>query len=430
MHNHMSHFSLKSLFGAVFLFFAFSYGLRAQDGAKIFKQNCAVCHALTDQKLTGPGLAGVYDRVQPGSMTKDAWLHAWVKNNEKLIKAGDAYANKIYSENNKAAMTVFESLADADIDAVLAYVKNPPLPPAAVAGPSAAGGEQQAEVKGGIDPLYLILGGIVILAIIIGALRSVRHSLKNSYNRSVDKAEIPEMTFGQEVKQWMAGHRRLVGVFIIIIGFMGMKSCWNACYNLGVYYDWTTQKGYKPEQPIKFSHKIHAGENEIACQYCHNSVEKSKNAGIPSVNICMNCHKAIQKTATPGSEVEIGKIYAASGFNPKTGNYDFPQNPIKWIKIHNLPDHVYFNHSQHVVVGKQECTTCHGKIKEMEVVQQQAPLTMKWCIECHRKTEVSMEGNAYYDKMHKALKEKYKGQYDVKYTVDKIGGLECAKCHY
>lgn len=425
MNNNMSHFSLKSLFGAVFLFFAFSFGLKAQDGAKLFKQNCAVCHALTDQKLTGPGLAGVFDRAPKGD-----WLHKWVMNNEKMIKSGDAYATKLYADNGKAAMTVFEGqLSDADVDAILGYVKNPP-----VAGPSTTGGgdtvgEPVAETGNGIDPLYLLLGAIVIIAIIIGALRSVRHSLQNSYNRKEGKAENPDITFGQEVKQWMSGNRRLVGVICLIIGFMGMKSCWNACFDLGVYYDWETQKGYHPEQPIKFSHKLHAGDNEIACQYCHNTVEKSRHAGIPTVNVCMNCHKGIS-TGPQYAEKEIAKIYNAAGFNAKTGVYDGPQNPLKWIKVHNLPDHVYFNHSQHVVVGKQDCATCHGDVKKMTTIEQKAPLTMKWCVECHRKTEVAMEGNAYYDRMHKALKEKYKGQYDVKFTVDKIGGLECGKCHY
>lgn len=422
----MSHFSLKSLFGAVFLFFAFSFGLKAQDGAKIFKQNCAVCHTLTDQKLTGPGLAGIFDRAPKGD-----WLHKWIMNNEKLIKSGDAYANKIYNENGKAAMTVFEGqLTDADVDALLAYIKNPPPPPGKET-TTTTGGDvaAAAEATGGIDPLYLLLGSLVILAIIIGALRSVRHSLQNSYNRSEGKAENPDVTFGQEVKEWISGHRRLVGVFCIIIAFMGMKSCWNACFDLGVYYDWETQKGYKPEQPIKFSHKIHAGDNEIACQYCHNSVEKSRHAGIPTVNVCMNCHKGISTGAVTG-EKEIAKIYEAAGFNAKKGIYDGPENPIKWIKVHNLPDHVYFNHSQHVVVGKQECATCHGDLKKMTVAEQKAPLTMKWCVECHRKTEVAMKDNPYYDRLHKALKEKYKGQYDVKFTVDKIGGLECAKCHY
>lgn len=429
MHNHMSHFSLKSLFGAVFLFFAFSYGLKAQDGAKIFKQNCAVCHAShTDQKLTGPGLLGIFDRAPKGD-----WLRNWILNNEKLIKSGDAYANKIYAANGKAAMTVFEGqLSEADVDAILAFLQAPAVNVTATAdgGATATGNSNGTQDEKGIDPLYLLLGVIVIIAIIIGALRSVRHSLQNTYNRKKGKSENPDITFGQEVKLWMSGHRRLVGVIILIIGFVGMKSCWNACYDIGVYYKWETKKGYKPSQPIEFSHKIHAGDNEIACQYCHNTVEKSRHAGIPSVNVCMNCHKGISKTATKGSEEQIAKIYHAAGFNAKTAAYDMPQNPLKWIKVHNLPDHVYFNHAQHVVVGKQDCATCHGDVKKMTIAEQQAPLTMKWCIECHRKTEVAMDGNPYYDRLHKALKEKYKGQYDVKFTVDKIGGLECAKCHY
>ncbi|MFO0477598.1 MAG: c-type cytochrome [Bacteroidota bacterium] len=401
--------------------------MKAQDGAKLYKQNCAVCHALTDQKLTGPVLAGVFDRGPKGD-----WINRWILNNEKLIKSGDAYANKIYNENGKAAMTVFEGqLTDKDVEAVVAYIKAPPAPTSTGPSVATAGGEtnQAAEAEGGIDSLYLLLGSILLLAIILTALRSVRQSLTNTVNKAQGKPELEELTFAQEVKQWISGHRRLVGVIGILILFGGVKSCWDACYRLGVYYDYRTQNGYKPEQPIKFSHKLHAGDNEIACQYCHNTVEKSKHAGIPSVNVCMNCHKGIQKGPEYG-EKEIQKIYDASGFNPKTNDYDNSQNPIKWIKVHNLPDHVYFNHSQHVVVGKQECATCHGDLKKMTVAEQKAPLTMKWCIECHRKTEVAMEGNAYYDKIHRALKEKYKGQYDVKFTVESIGGLECAKCHY
>jgi hypothetical protein len=83
-----------------------------------------------------------------------------------------------------------------------------------------------------------------------------------------------------------------------------------------------------------------------------------------------------------------------------------------------------------VVVGKIDCATCHGNLKEMTVAEQKNPLTMKWCVDCHRNTQVAMEGNAYYDRLHAALKEKYAGKYDVKFTVDKIGGLECGKCHY
>ena len=433
MKNHISQVSVKTLLAVVFAVFAFSSKIYSQDGEKLFKLNCAVCHAShTDQKLTGPGLKGFYERVQPGSMSKDAWLTKWILNNEKLIKSGDAYANKIYTENGKAAMTVFEGqLNEKDVESILAFLKAP-APVVAGSTPTSVGPEdgETSEGNGGIEPLYLILGAIVILAILIGSLRSVRTSMQNASNRAEGKPENPEMTFGQEVKSWMAGNRRLVGVFGIIIAFAGMKSCWEACYDIGVYYDWETQKGYKPEQPIKFSHKLHAGDNEIACQYCHSSVEKSRHAGIPTVNICMNCHKGIQ-SGPVYKDKEIAKIYAAAGFDAKNGTYDnSKQNPLQWIKVHNLPDHVYFNHSQHVVVGKIECATCHGDVKSMTVAEQKSPLTMKWCIECHRKTEVAMAGNAYYDRLHKALKEKYAGQYDVKFTVDKIGGLECGKCHY
>jgi mono/diheme cytochrome c family protein len=427
MKNNISRISLKALIAVVFTVFTFTNKVEAQDGAKLFKQNCAVCHSShTDQKLTGPGLKGIFDRAPKGD-----WLKNWILNNEKLIKSGDAYANKIYNENGKAAMTVFEGqLTDKDVDAILGFIKAPlPVAVSTTPGQNPTDG-LTPEPQGSIEPLYLILGAIVILTILLGALRSVRTSLQNSVRRSEGKSELPELTFWQEAKGWMGQRRRLVGVIVIILLFGGMKSCWDACYRIGVYYDYKTQKGYKPEQPIKFSHKLHAGDNEIACQYCHSSVEKSRHAGIPSVNICMNCHKGIQKGPQYG-EKEIAKIYEAAGFDPKTGNYDnSKQNPLKWIKVHNLPDHVYFNHSQHVVVGKVECATCHGNVKEMTVAEQKSPLTMKWCIECHRNTEVAMQGNAYYDRLHKALKEKYAGQYDVKFTVDKIGGLECAKCHY
>jgi len=406
----------------------------AQDGAKLFKQNCAVCHAAhTDQRLTGPGLKGVFDRVPKPA---EEWLTKWILNNEKMIKAGDPYAVKIYNDYGKAAMTVFEGiLTEADVKAILDYIKNPPADNAQTAaaggaGAAAASDEEPVEEKDNTF-LYVLLLSVVILSILWVALRNVRVALEN-LNRKIEGKEIPEdKGIYQEIKDWFSRNRRLVGAISVILVFVGMKSCWDACYNIGVYYDWRTQKGYKPEQPIKFSHKLHAGEHEIACQYCHNSVEKSRHAGIPSVNVCMNCHKAIQKGPKYG-EAEIAKIYEAAGFDPKTNSYDLnKQKPIEWIKVHNLPDHVYFNHSQHVVVGKIECQTCHGDLKAMTVAEQKSPLTMKWCIECHRQTEVAgIKDNPYYERMHQYLKEKYKGKKDVKFTVEKIGGLECGKCHY
>ena len=185
---------------------------------------------------------------------------------------------------------------------------------------------------------------------------------------------------------------------------------------------------YMPEQPIAFSHKVHAGENGVDCNYCHSSARKSKHSGIPSANVCMNCHTYINEGKITGT-TEISKIYDAVGFDPDSKTYieGYEQKPIKWVRIHNLPDLSYFNHSQHVVAGKVECQTCHGPVEEMEVLYQHASLTMGWCIDCHRETEVAMEGNEYYTELHDQLKEKYKGE---KITVDKIGGIECGKCHY
>ena len=189
---------------------------------------------------------------------------------------------------------------------------------------------------------------------------------------------------------------------------------------IGVY------TGYQPAQPINFSHKIHAGKNAINCQYCHSGVEKSKTAGVPSANVCMNCHKFIQEGPVTG-KTEIAKIYAALDYDVEKGTYGPNQKPIKWVKVHALPDHVFFSHQQHVKVGQQDCANCHGKIAEMDTVKQVSPLTMGWCIDCHRKTEVKMEGNEYYKELHAKLKEKYKGQ---AITVAAMGGIECSKCHY
>jgi len=422
----MSRNALNLLLGLILVGFVSINHASAADGKTVFKQNCAVCHALTDQKITGPGLKGLADRAPKGD-----WLFNWIKNNEKVIKSGESYANKILKDNGNAAMTVFEGvLSDDDIKAVEAYVLNPPVEVkvAATAGAADAGtGEAQEK---GVNPLYIILSVIVILGILTGILRGVRLSLQRVTSQK-DGAEQPEViSFFEEGKKWMGDHKRFMVVCLIVLSCIGMKSCWNSLFRIGVYYDWQTGKGYHPEQPIKFSHKIHAGDNAITCQYCHNSVEKSRHAGIPTVNICMNCHKGIQEGPTTGTK-EISKIYTAAGFDPKAGTYDVSkQNPIKWIKVHNLPDHVYFNHSQHVVVGKIDCAQCHGNVKEMTTVEQKNPLTMKWCIECHRKTEVAMAGNPYYDRLHEALKEKYKKEHLNAFTVAQMGGIECAKCHY
>ena len=214
-------------------------------------------------------------------------------------------------------------------------------------------------------------------------------------------------------------------------------------YNRG--QDLGLQQGYAPDQPIKFSHKLHAGQYQIDCQYCHTGVEKSKNANIPSANICMNCHINVDQGPKYGKE-EIAKIYASIGFNPEDRTYSGEQKPIEWVRIHNLPDHVYFSHQQHVVAGGLDCENCHGKVAEMEVVEQVSLLEMGWCINCHRETEVQIDNNYYQEHFHDVFKDDYAkyqeknptsdatlGEFlkdHKKYTIADLGGIECQRCHY
>ena len=239
---------------------------------------------------------------------------------------------------------------------------------------------------------------------------------------------------------------------LVLLGIFAAYGVWNSLMWIGVY------KGYKPEQPIHFSHKIHAGENKIDCQLCHSSAKYGKVSEIPSMNVCMNCHRSISeykgKYMEPGKDKsfydgEIKKIYAATGWDPDKQQYTGKTQPVEWVRIHNMPDFVYFNHSQHVVAGEQAiinsynkknptakidvvCKACHGQVDSMNVVQMANDFTMGWCIECHRTTEVDMN-NGYNKEYFKNLHDKLKKQYphsEGKITVDAIGGLECGKCHY
>jgi mono/diheme cytochrome c family protein len=410
---------ILAFFSFLFLLFIFSSNpLLAADGEKLFKQHCASCHSLSTAKVTGPGLEGVASRVPGGD-----WLHKWIKNNKKLIQSGEPYAVKI-SGFAESEMTIFETtLSDEEIDAVIKYVKEykPPIDPTNPTNPEGATAKSE-----GVNPLGILIGIIAFLIIIIAVLRGVRHSLKNLQNEKQGLPEEEAVGAGKELLNWIYSHKRTTTVIILIILGGLMTSGWYALKDIGVY------EGYHPEQPIAFSHKIHAGDNAINCQYCHSGAERSKTAGIPSVNVCMNCHKGIPKGKTTGT-AEIAKIYAAAGFDPASGEYTKPASPIKWVKVHNLQDFVFFSHQQHVKVGKQDCANCHGDVKTMTTAEQVSPLTMGWCVDCHRKTEVpGMKDNPYYESLHKKLAEKYKGlpKEEQVITVAKMGGIECAKCHY
>ena len=401
-----------------------SFSLQAQEiptdpsaisaGEALFNGNCKTCHRVK-QKLIGPALAGFETRVP-----SIAWTIPWVRNSAKVIASGDEYANKIYIEYAKSQMTAFTSFKDDQILNILAYVKAEAAKVDVAATP--AGGTQVAGGgPGGVPSAYLdaILVGmiiilillVVILALIIGALRKYL----DQKDLSPEDKEIVNspFTFGSIIRS-----PGFVFLVIFIVSAITFKTVIDGAFSIGV------QQGYQPKQPIAFSHKIHAGQFEIECKYCHTGAAKGKQANIPSPNICMNCHSQI-KVGTITGEGEISKIYAAVGFDPLTSTYTGTTKPIEWVRIHNLPDFAYFNHSQHVNVAGVVCQTCHGPIQEMDVVKQYSLLTMGWCIDCHRKTDVNTKGNAYYDKLvelHNQSKKTMK--------VEDIGGLECSKCHY
>lgn len=375
-------------------------------GEQIFKANCTACHVMGDKKLIGPGLLGVTDRREK------EWLKKWINSSSDFIASGDPDAIAIYEEYNKVAMTSYY-FSDPDFEAVFAYLKNPPVKAKVLDVDSVIASEDD-----GINTSTQLMFIGLFLLLLVYLLTSLKNKLKASLDQQTET--IPQTLFNQ-FNLFIGNNRNIVFIalasFIIVIKFS-----FDTLSGVGVYTK------YQPEQPIAFSHKVHAGENGVDCNYCHSSARKSKHSGIPSANVCMNCHTYINEGTITGT-TEISKIYEAVGFDPDSKTYieGYEQKPIKWVRIHNLPDLSYFNHSQHVVAGKVECQTCHGPIEEMDVVYQHAELTMGWCIECHRTTEVAMEGNEYYTELHAQLKEKYKGQ---KITVDKIGGIECGKCHY
>ena len=385
-------------------------------GEKLFKNNCAQCHKVTDQKLVGPGLKGVADRVPKPA---EAWLIKWIKNSQSLVKAGDAYAVKIFEEYNKSVMPS-QAVTDDEIKSILAYIANPPADPKAAATTTATSDGATTKTDSS-TVLYFLLGLILLFLILISVLNGVKNSLQRLVNNKEGIPEPVQVSYDTAYfKNWARTNKKIVALGLIVVVSYGAKAAWNGMIGIGIY------EGYAPEQPINFSHKIHAGQNAINCVYCHSGVEKSKISNVPSANICMNCHKAIQEGPVAGKK-EIAKIYAALDYDPAKDTYGPNPKPIKWIKVHQLPEHAYFNHAQHVTVGKQECTTCHGPIAEMDTVRQFTPLTMGWCIDCHRKTEVKMEGNPYYNKLHEELKKTY-GKKPI--TVSMMGGIECGKCHY
>tara|TARA_B100001142_G_scaffold65696_1_gene65226 strand:- start:2748 stop:4034 length:1287 start_codon:yes stop_codon:yes gene_type:complete len=378
-----------------------------KNGESLFKGNCTVCHAI-DEVIIGPALRDVHERRD------QEWIYAFIKNSQKVIKSGDEYAVELYNQYNKTLMTSFD-FSDEELDAILTYIKDESSKEVQVVVAEAS--QSLGDVQGGSsvasDNFYLSIGlNLFLLIIIIFVLFKFTNLSKKyvilkdnqSKGKLLDDKDLEIVQNRFDFKKFLRSNK-FVGIASFIFIGVFVKSCIDGLYTVGI------QQNYQPTQPIAFSHKVHAGQYEIDCNYCHTGVNISKSANIPSVNICMNCHNAIN-TDKP----EIQKILTAYEEN----------RPIEWVRVHNLPDLAYFNHKQHVAVGGLDCATCHGPIEEMDVVYQYSELTMGWCINCHRETEVNAKGNDYYKK----LVELHKSSSKKPMKVEDIGGLECSKCHY
>jgi len=421
--------SLKSFFLPLFILASFFtvQGVSAQDdaavqaGKKLFNANCAACHKL-NKRAVGPALKGVSSKYDK------EWLYSWINNSTAMVKSGDAQAVAIYEEYNGSVMTSFPQLSTDDIDNILAYTDY--TPPATTTAATAAGAPVQAAGSSVSNNLILIALALVFGILVVMLFLVQRTLLRIATMSGVDIQPEPKP---KRTSIWVAFVQNqflvLVSVVLLLLS--------SAYFVYGFFMQVGVDQGYMPVQPIHYSHKIHAGANQIECKYCHSSARVSKHSGIPSLNVCMNCHRNIAEYN--GEEdlengytkdfytKEIKKLYAAVGWDEENQAYTGETQPVKWVRIHNLPDFVYFNHAQHVEVGEIACQKCHGPVEEMEIMYQYSPLTMGWCINCHRETNVKVESNEYYAKIHEALSKKYGVE---KLTVAQMGGLECGKCHY
>ena len=403
-----------------------SFNLVAQDdasiqsGKKLFNANCAACHKI-NKRAVGPALKGVsekYDRE---------WLYSWIKNSTAMVKSGDAQAVAIYEEYNGSVMTSFPQLSETDIDNIISYTDFTPPAPVIVPGAPVAVVESSSDIS---NTLILVALSLVFLVLVIMLFLVQKTLIRIAAASGVD---ITPPAKPKRTPIWLAF---VQNQFLIMVSVVLLLLS-SAYFVYGFFMQVGVDQGYMPVQPIHYSHKIHAGANQIECKYCHSSARVSKHSGIPSLNVCMNCHMNIAEYN--GEEdfengytkdfytKEIKKLYSAVGWDETNQVYTGETQPVKWIRIHNLPDFVYFNHAQHVEVGEIACQKCHGPVEEMEIMYQYSPLTMGWCINCHRETNVKTESNEYYSKIHESLSKKYGVE---KLTVAQMGGLECGKCHY
>ncbi|PHI18693.1 cytochrome c class I [Lewinellaceae bacterium SD302] len=441
----------------------------ANIGKALWNENaCGTCHIKNmKDNGTGPALGGVETRWASEPREN---LYEWIRGSQALIAAGNsARAAALWKEWGPTVMQNYPALTNQEIEHLLAYIDYQYLDLGKVVVSGEGGGDNVREETDNTW-LFIILGGALLLLSLI--LARVTSNLSYMVQTSEGTAPATRRTLAQILTS-----KGMIAFVIFALVVFGGYNAVNSAVDLG------RQQEYQPEQPIKFSHQLHAGMQKIECEYCHDGARRSKHSVIPAANTCMNCHAAIKYGSNYGT-AELTKIYASIGWDPTTGKYiegyeDYSREqiydlfgnwissqymandgdvdmiddvveeqldgitaaltngeddtripgPIEWVRIHNMPDHVYFNHAQHVTVGQLACQNCHGPVEEMEVVYQYSPLSMGWCINCHRQTEVAFEGNEYYQSYERYHEEMQSGDRDA-VTVEEIGGLNCQKCHY
>ncbi len=447
---------------------AFGQEANIEEGKTLFRNYCASCHNKNmKDNLTGPALGGVEERWAEYPRED---LYRWIRNSQAMINEGHPRAVELWNEWQPTIMNNFLNLTDQEMENLIAYINfEYNKKPEVAAGPVVGVGGTTEESDNTL--LYIVLTGILaILAVVLARILS-----NLDYLLKVKEGQEPEK---RKTLAEILTSKGVIAFVVFALVVLGGYTTVNNAIMLG------RQQGYEPEQPIKFSHATHSGLQQIECQYCHDGARRSKHSVIPAANTCMNCHSAVKYGSQYGT-AELTKIYASAGWNPNTDEYieDYDQmsteeigevykewivaqfldnggdaseadfeaenqwkdivasltnpemgdysvgGPIEWVRIHNLADHAYFNHAQHVKVGQVECQTCHGPVEEMEVVYQYSPLSMGWCINCHRQTEVKFADNEYYQSYERYHEELAAGK-RTNVTVEEIGGLECQKCHY
>ena len=446
-----------------------------KKGKSLWNANaCGSCH-VKDMKTdaTGPALGGVEERwaAEPREH-----LYEWIQQSQALIASGkSARALAVWADWKPTVMSNFTNLSGEDIEHLLAYIDgqytgNIPDGDDVLVDTTGATAEESDNTL-----LFVVLGiALLLLSIILARVTSnMQYMVAKREGADPERKTLVDILTS----------KGMIAFAIFVAVVIGGSTIVSHAIELG------RQQDYQPEQPIKFSHVTHAGLNKIECQYCHDGARRSKHSVIPAVNTCMNCHRAIKVGSKYGT-AELTKIFAAIGYDPKADAYianyedlsneevldiyegwilenyqksfenpadiDFDEaediveeqlegieraltneytgdtkiaGPVEWVRIHNLPDHAYFNHAQHVTVGKLQCQNCHGPVEEMELVYQYSPLSMGWCINCHRVTEVQFDDNEYYKSYQVYHEEIQAGERDG-VTVEDIGGLNCQRCHY